>query len=91
VIVLHNKNDMLDMYQNKIEGVTHKVKEGAETLGSNVLSQMEDLGHKAISGTEVMSSKAMHGMHNIKEGTQKIVDKTLQGVEHLEERMKHKQ
>lgn len=87
---MENKNNTFDKYKNQVEDFTHKVMDDAEELGYKALDGMEDLGHKMIAGSEHVSQKACEGIHAVKAGTQKAIDKTLQGMGHLEKKMKNK-
>ena len=87
---MQNNNGSFEKYKDQVQEFTQKVMNEAEELSFKALDGMQELGHKAMNGTEYLGTKAVQGGKALKEGTQNILDKTIQGMENLENKMKSK-
>lgn len=85
---MENKNGSLEKYKNEMQEIRHMVMDDAENLGCKAIEGMEQLGHKAIAESEMISNMAIDGVNAIKKGAQKAIDKTIQGMENLQQKMK---
>ncbi len=78
----------LDKYKHDVQHMASNMMDDVTELGGKALDGVEEFGHKALMGSEYIGEKATNGVKAMKSGAQKIIGKAIDGLDHIESKLK---
>lgn len=76
---MKDKTTMLNQIEDQMENLADKTSQGIRKLESKVMDS-----------AEYIQEKTYKGAHNLAKGTESLVENTLEGLNYIEDQLKHK-